>query len=214
MKTFNFTILLLLLINGISKAQFLQDVQGRPIFESKHVDVVGTPFLNENWVSGTIVLQNGLIYKDILLKYSEYDDELFFKNLKDNSMMSFVQPVKSFELLGKKYENGLPAIDNFTQQSFYELITDGKVKLLFKTYKTILESKPYNSATTEKKFQDYKAYYILRDDKINRFKPSKKDVLETFKDKNLEIDAFIKREKVDFKNNADLDKVFKYYNAL
>ena len=49
---------------------------------------------------------------------------------------------------------------------------------------------------------------------MKRFKPSKKDFMEIFADKSSEIDIFLKKEKVDFKNNADLVKVFEYYSSL
>ena len=214
MKTFNFTILLLLLSIGILNAQFLQDIQGRVITEQSYTDVIGSPFLNDAFVNGNVVLTNGVKFKSVLLKYSSYNDELFFKNPKDESLLSFVVPVKSFELLGQTYVNGFPRIDNFTENSFYELIANSSVKLLLKNYKTILENKPYNSASVEKKFEDNKIYYVFKAGKMKRFKPSKKDFMETFADKSSEIDIFLKKEKVDFKNNADLVKVFEYYSSL
>ena len=214
MKTFNFTILLLLLINGVSKAQFLQDIQGRVITTQTYTDVIGSPFLNDAFVNGNVVLTNGVKFQSVPVKYSSYNDELFFKNPKDESLLSFVVPVKSFELLGQTYVNGFPAIDNFTENSFYELIANSSVKLLEKNYKTILENKPYNSASVEKKFEDNIIYYVFKAGKMKRFKPSKKDFMETFADKSSEIDVFLKKEKVDFKNNADLVKVFEYYSSL
>ena len=213
MKTFNLTILLLL-ITGLSKAQFLQDIQGRVITEQSYTDVIGSPFFNNAFVNGNVVLINGVKFHSVPLKYSSYNDELFFKNPKDESLLSFVVPVKSFELLGQTYVNGFPAIDNFTENSFYELIANSSVKLLLKNYKTILENKPYNSASVEKNFMDNKVYYIFRAGKMKRFKPSKKDLMEIFADKGSEIDVFLKKEKVDFKNNADLAKVFNYYSSL
>ena len=214
MKTFNFTILLLLLSTGILKAQFLQDIQGRVITEKSYTDVIGSPFFNNAFVNGNVVLNNGVKFQSVPLKYNSYNDELFFKNPKDESLLSFVVPVKSFELLGQIYLNGFPAIDNFTENSFYELIANSSVKLLMKNYKTILENKPYNSASIEKKFEDNKIYYVFKAGKMKRFKPSKKDFMEIFPDKSSEIDVFLKKEKVDFKNNADLVKVFEYYSSL
>ena len=214
MKNFNFTILLLFFIHGVSNAQFLQDIQGRVITTQTYTDVIGSPFLNDAFVNGNVVLVNGVKFQNVPLKYSSYNDELFFKNPKDESLLSFVLPVKSFELLGLMYINGFPAIDNFTENSFYELIANSSVKLLLKNFKTILENKSYNSASVEKKFEDNKIYYVFKAGKMKRFKPSKKDFMETLADKSSEIDVFLKKEKVDFKNNADLAKVFEYYSSL
>ena len=47
-----------------------------------------------------------------------------------------------------------------------------------------------------------------------KFKPSKNDFLEILSSKSSEIDAFIKKEKINFKDNQDLAKVFVYYGTL
>lgn len=215
MKNLGISFLLTFLINSTSIAQmYLQDVDGKPILERQSVDVTGTPFLYKDFLEGTVILVNGKKYENIPLKYNAFKDELYFRNPKDNSLLSFVIPVKEFELSGQRYINGLPAIDNFTEKTFYELLTDGEIKLLVKNYKYILENKPYNSAIIEKKYEDIRSYFILKDGKMNRFKPSKKDFLIIFEDKSLKIDAFLKKEKIDFKNNLDLVRVIEYYNSL
>jgi hypothetical protein len=215
MKTLSITFLLTFLISISSNAQiYIQDVDGKPLSERNATDIVGSPFLNNEFIDGKVTLTNGNKYENIPLKYSAFKDELYFKNPKDGSLLSFVVPVKDFELLGLTYICGLPAIDDFTDKSFYALIADGKMKLLIKNYKIILENKPFDSATIEKKFEDIKMYYVLKDGKMIRFKPSKKDLLMIFADKNSEIDNYLKKEKIDFKNNADLAKVFEYYDTL
>lgn len=215
MKILGISFILTFVINSTSIAQmYLQDVDGRPFIEKHAVDVVGTPFLYKDFLEGTVMLSNGKKYENIPLKYNSYKDELYFKNPKDNSLLSFVVPVKEFELAGQKYVNGFPAIDNFTDKSFYEILADGKIKLFVKNYKSILENKPYNSATIEKKYEDIKSYFIIKDGNMKRFKPSKKDFLIIFEDKSSKIDAFLKSEKIDFKNNLDLARVVEFYNSL
>jgi hypothetical protein len=221
MKKFNTTLILIFIFTIKLKAQFIQnlpDIQGKPLSESTYSDVSGTVFLYDGWLKGTVEQGNKLSYKDVELKYSTYKDELFFKNPKDGSMLSFVLPVTAFSLAinGKFdiYRNGFPAIDNFNTNSFYQVIFDGGIKLLFKSYKTLIEVKPYNSTTTEKKFVDNPVYYVLKDNVMTKFKPSRKDFLELFNSKSNEIDAFIKKEKINFKDNQDLAKVFVYYSTL
>jgi hypothetical protein len=218
MKTFNITILLLFFIIGITNAQYIQDIQGKPLMEMSYTDVTGTPYLYDSWTKGSVELENGAVYRDIELKFSVFKDELFFKNTNDETMMAFVLPVKSFLLergvQKDLYRNSFPDIDDFNQKTYYQVLFDGNIKLLFKAYKSLLEIKPYNSATTEKKFSDNSNYYLFIDGTIKRIKPSKKEFLEIFKDKTIEIDSYLKNEKVDFKNNKDLTKLFEYYSSL
>jgi hypothetical protein len=215
MKIIIISLALTALISTSSSGQiYLQDVEGKPIIEKTNSDITGSPFLNDEFINGKVTLTNGKKYENVALKYSAYKDELYFKNPKDNSLLSFVVAVKEFELSGLKYITGLPAVDNFTEKSFYVLLTNGKTKLLVKNYKTILQSKPYNSPTIEKKFEDYKSYYIFKDGIMKRFKPSKKEFMQIFAEKSSEIDSYLKKEEIDFKNNADLAKVFEYYDTL
>jgi hypothetical protein len=215
MKNLSITLLLTLLISFTASAQsYFQDVDGKTILEKSEINIIGSPFFNTEFIEGKITLTNGKKYDKIPLKYNTFKDELYFKNPKDGSLLSFVVPVKEFELSGTTYISGLPAIEKFTSKSYYGLLADGKIKLLVKNYKTIFEIKPYNSATIENKFENNESYYLLKDGAISRFKPNKKDLLILFKDKSSEIDAFLKKEKIDFKNNADLVKVFDYYGSL
>lgn len=215
------TILIFFLFTFSLKAQFIQnisDLKGKPLVENLSSDISGSPYLLDDWLKGTVELGNKVSYKDVDLKYNLYKDELFFKNPKDGSMLGFVLPVAGFSLAIKDkleiYRNGFPDIDNFTRKSYYQVLFDGGIKLLFKNYRTLLEVKPYNSTTTEKKLVDNTFYYVFRDNVITKFKPSKKDFLEMFKSKSAEIADFIKNEKIDFKKHDDLTKVFVFYNTL
>lgn len=218
MKTVRITILLLLVFVGVSKAQYLQDVQGKPVMEKSYTDIVGTPLLFPNWVLGEVNLDNGNSYQNIPLKYNIVDDILYFMNPKDSTMLEFVQPVQSFNLKLKSgeldYANGFPAIDGFKETSFYQVLYDGTTKLLKKSSKTVLENRPYNSATIEKSFLDASEYFMLQNDKIQKLRLTKKVLLSLFGDKSSQLADFMKKEKIDFKNDEDLIKVFKYYDSL
>lgn len=221
MKKLKTTILLLLIVAIRSNAQFLtnfSDVQGKPIVGSSYTDVTGTAFLYDDWLKGTIEQGNKTSFKGVDLKYSTYKDELYFKNPKDDATLSFALPIVAFSLdvKGKieTYRNGFPEVDNFNTKSYYQVLFEGGVKLLFKSFKTLVEVKPYNSNITEKKFIDNSSYYLLKDNVMQKFKPTKKDVLELFKSKSTEVDSFIKNEKIDFKQQKDLIKLFEYYSSL
>lgn len=209
----------IILFSFVVKAQYMTDLQGRVMMEISHTDVTGNPYLYDSWLLADVKLINGDTYSNVPVKYNIYkDEELYFKNSKDESMLSFVVPVKSFVLntISSKvlYESGFPSIDDFNDRSFYEVVYDGKAKLLFKKKKTVLETKAYNSATTEKSFQELGMYYIFKDDKMEKFKPSKKDILEIFSNKSTHVEAFMKKEKINFKSSTDLEKVFEYYYSL
>jgi hypothetical protein len=210
------TILMLLFcFTNTSKAQvYLRDIQGRLIRETNFVGVIGSPFENDEFLIGNVMLNNADEYENVPLKYNIYNDELYFKNTKDEMLLSFVIPVKWFKLAGQTYVNGFPEIDNYTRNSFYGLLAGNKIKLLFKAYKTISETRPYNSPNVEKRFERYKAYFILKDDKMYKFKPSRKALLNLFDSAGPKIEEYINREKINFRNDEDLVKIFDFINSL
>jgi hypothetical protein len=215
------TIIIFFLFTFSLKAQFIQnisDLKGKPLVESLSSDISGSPYLLDDWSKGIVEQGNKVSYKDVDLKYNLYKDELFFKNPKDGSMLGFALPVAGFSLALKDkiqiYRNGFPEIDNFNKKSYYQVLFDGGIKLLFKNHRTMQEVKPYNSPTTEKKFIDNAIYYVFQDNVMTKFKPSKKDFLEMFKSKSTEIADFIKNEKIDLKQHDDLVRVFVFYNTL
>ncbi len=209
------TLMLLLCFSNAIKAQvYLRDIQGRVIRETNFVGVIGSPFENDEFLVGNVILTNENEYENVPLKYDIYNDALYFKNTKDETMLSFVVPVKWFKIAGQTYLNGYPNIDNYSKNTFYGLVAGNKIKLLFKVYKTISESTPYNSPNVEKKFERYKDYYILKKDKMYKFKPSKKDIINLFVVDAPKINEYIKQEKINFKKEEDLVKVIDFINLL
>ncbi|OAQ38654.1 hypothetical protein A5893_14710 [Pedobacter psychrophilus] len=217
MKKFSITLLFISFIALNLKAQYVKDINGKPVMSKDFTNFTGTPYLYDNWTNGSITTEDGKIYTNRALKYDLFEDVLYFKSAKGESM-TFLESLRSFELdnseLDNKevYKNGFPPIDNLTTLSYYKLIYDGTIaSLLMKNKKYISESKPYNSSTTEKKFVDIITYYIFRNGKMEKFKPSKKEILTLFSDKSEQINEFIKSSNIDYKNDEDLAKVFDFY---
>ncbi len=209
------TLVLLLYLTNASKAQvYLRDIQGRVIRETNFMGVIGSPFENDEFLIGNVMLSNDNEYEDVPLKYDIYNDVLYFKNTKDETLLSFVIPVKWFKIAGQTYLNGFPDIDSYTKNTFYGLVAGSKIKLLCKVFKTISESRPYNSPNVEKKFEGNKDYYILKEGKMYKFKPSKKDLLNLFVSEGAKIEEYIKQEKINFKNKEDLVKIIDFINLL
>ena len=65
------------------------------------VGINGSPFANDEFLNGNVVLNNDDEYENVPLKYNIYNDELYFKNIKDDMLLSFVIPVKAFEIAGQ-----------------------------------------------------------------------------------------------------------------
>lgn len=219
MKTTYFTFFLLLSC-GVLKAQqeYAVAPSGAELRESNFTYVRGTPFLYEEWSRGTVKMADSTVYNDLVLKFNALRNQLLYKNLKSGGLMEFLKPISVFVLDkdGNRdlYRKGFPAVDNYSEDTFYQVISDGKVKLLYKRSKILTESKFYSSATSETNITDIFSYYVLRDGKMKKIRPSKKEFIELFKDKENTIQAYLQAQKIDYKDKQSLANLVNYYNSL
>lgn len=215
------TVLLLsacLLFTGNCMAQYLSnDMMGSPIHTLAYENVNGSPYLSDVWEAGTAKLKKGLTYKEnVFLKYNMMDDELYFKS-KTGDPLLFVDAVSEFTInskTGEKHYKSGYNIDGYTDRSFFEILADGSAQLLKKNKKVIIENKQYNSASVDKSFDDVSKYYVLLNGKATQVKKDKKSILTALGNKQTELEAYIKKESLNLKNDADLAKLFIYYNSL
>jgi len=217
-NVFRFAILLVLMNSHLSaKAQFIEDITGKPFVELKYTDIQGSPFFSDIWLNGSVKMNDGTIYKDVKLKYNQVEQLLMFQN-KSGADMNFVDPVKEFSMLqnGKPvvFRNGFKPAEGVTANTYYRVLADGETPLLKKTVKKIIEMKEYNSATTTKKFQEINTFYLVKNNLPLKIKRDKKAFLETLGDRNTELDVFMKSNNINFKSDEDLIRLTIYYNSL
>jgi hypothetical protein len=94
------------------------------------------------------------------------------------------------------------------------VIGDGKLQIIKKISKSILETKDYNSASKTKSFQDYTRYFLVVAGKTVPVKNDKKSILTTIPDKQQQLQTFAKLNDLNFKSDTDLAKLMNYYNSL
>jgi hypothetical protein len=191
---------------------------GNPVFEKSYVDVQGSPYLQEDWAIGNVLLKNGKSYTGVALKYDQVKDVLLFRNEK-NETNTFAQPVKSFTITSRKdnsqlsFRNGFTPVKSATENSYYQVLADGKVQLLFRNVKKVRNDKAYNSATTVLTVEEYPGWFIARDGMPVTIKKSEKAVLEAIGGDSAALEAYIRSNKLNVKNDADLVKLITYYNS-
>ncbi|MFC0518835.1 hypothetical protein ACFFGT_31770 [Mucilaginibacter angelicae] len=221
---FGLLVMSLLFTGSTLRAQtYREDYRGRPFMEQSYTDIQGNPFLNESWLMGTVTFVNGQA-ANVNLKYNIYTDELLFRKQNDSTVQAFVDPVKSFsipylliegsDLVNNLFRSQFPVIDGHTMNTFYQVIGEGKITLLRYYKKKLLSSKEFNSATTTQTFMAENAYYLFSNNQMTRFKPSQKTILAAMSDKADKVQEYIKTNKVDFKSDAALAKLFSYYSSL
>lgn len=169
-----------------------------------HVDVRGTPFLYDEWESGTVLLKDGTRLQDIRLKYNVADDLVVYTN-DESSMWRFLKPVQSFTLDG---------YGNFVRGTggFYQVLVEGEYPLYKRYRKSIFEQRPYGGATVEKKFKDEQDYYAGPLDNLEKIKINKSSAAKVFGSQTDQLNQALKTNKL--KNENDLIALFEKMNGL
>ncbi|WP_316841061.1 hypothetical protein [Pedobacter gandavensis] len=224
-KTFNFRFLILIAClfqveNAMSQAgaggnMLLNDNLGRPIAGREYVDIKGSPFLTEDWIKGIVKLENGDTFKDIDLKLNVKDYILLFKG-KNNEALAFVKKPLEFRLYDRLFRTGYNLADKSDQNAYYEVLYDGGAKLLKLISKDIKEAREYNSATTTKTFVETAKYYIAIDgNSLVEITRSKNSILGALKGPKVEqVKKYLSENKLNLKDDADLVKIFAYYDSI
>ncbi len=190
---------------------------GRSVMETDYSNTIGSPYLVNDWSDGSVSLNNGKVYQNISLKYNEKDDELYFKNDK-NEPMVFNDLVKSFTIQVDNrvhfYRNGYPDGLGITNKSYLDVLVNGKVEFLKHNSKTVIDSKDYTSAVVNRRFMEITKYYLFISSKIYLLKKDQKYLLSLLHDKEVEVSKLIKDNNLSMKSEADIVKIVNYYNSI
>ena len=221
-KNILFALLPLSIVCNNVKAQFLYDKLGKPAYEIPYNDINGNPYLVNSWGDGSVVLPDGK-QATADFKLDIYSNHLLFKG-KNGEILEVTDPLKEVRInAGDKeisditpvvFINNLPAIDKQTTASWYQLIGDGKVKLLKYYGKKVMESQTVNFDPKKKSFVAFHEYYILQNDAMTRVGANKKAITKALNNHVPEIDAWLKTNNINFKSDTDLQKFFVWYNSL
>lgn len=207
-------LLYLFLAPGASAQGIMSDYMGRPVFEKRYTDVKGSPYLSDEWIEGSVKLENGKAFQGVKLKYDQVADELMFLDASGKEQL-FVDPVLEFRLGDKLFRRGYPAADGASPAAYYEVLTEGKTDLLKLTSKKVFEETPYNSATKIRTIRANESYYIgVSNLKLTKIRKDKKSLLAALDGKGAELEAYIKSNRLDLKQDSDMVRLVNYYNTL
>lgn len=199
----------------VTSAQgLLSDQMGNPVFEKRYTNVKGSPYMLSDWATGSVKLRSGKTFDNMKLKYDQVADQVLF--LSDNQKeMTFAEPVSEFALEGKAFRRGYPAADGASTDAFYEVLAEGKVSLLKRTSKKVIDEPAYNAASNVKSIRTNENYYLTVSNlELTKIKKDKKSVLGALPGNHAELEAFFKAERLDLKKETDMVKLVNYYNTL
>jgi hypothetical protein len=199
----------------------IYDAKGALIPEGNYTNIEGTPYLHSEWLKGMLTLANEKSYNHMRMKYDEVKDKVYVEGA-NHEMIALVDKVKDFNLefpvdgtvVNRHFKNGYLNIPGTAADAYFEVLAEGKTSLLKRSSKIIQENKEFNSATITKFFTESIRYYLYTGGRGIQVKKDKKALLAALGNKQTELEAYIKDQKLNLKTDADVVKLIVYYNTL
>lgn len=204
---------------------FANDVNGRPLYLRTEYRTEGSPYYYDEYSYADITAANGKVYKAVLVKLDLVENLVLYK-LDDGKEMIATTPLKKIRfyssVIGEKMQPGvtLEAIEgaiNVDKAKVYEVLADGKTKLLKQITVIYTDEKRYGESTITRSFKRSTTYYSLiggsdaQPKKLTRSKPAIRDIFTSQKDN---VRSYIDEHKLDCKSEEDLIKIFEYYQKI
>lgn len=183
------------------------------------IDFIGSPYLYNSFMLGSIYLEDELIAKEILLRYDIHKEQLEIKVNSDQNTIKFIEskPGIAFEIQGALYEYVSPSQN--TSGGFFEPIFKSTSLTIYKKpLKLFREGQEATTSMTRDILPTYKDrfsyFYRKTNETLEELNLSKRNVLALFSDHQKELQAFVKKEKLKLKSDEELLKLFTHYKSL
>ncbi|VAX36600.1 hypothetical protein MNBD_UNCLBAC01-1188 [hydrothermal vent metagenome] len=180
---------------------------------SKRID--GNPYYNKDWEKGTLTISNGVKSDVEYIKYNIYLESIIFLQNGIEYLFSNGAEIMEFTV-GNSIFIAVPS-DNKSKY-FYEILTQNNKYWLLKKYDCTLVKGQSSSgiiARTNDKYSVHFNYYVkTNDEQIIPIRTKKSAILQIMQDKSELVNTYIKENKIVFKNEENLIKLFEFYHTL
>ncbi len=208
-----------------SGSSFLSDHNGSVLKPNKNNDgVQGNPYLTEDWCKGQIENRTGIKMDVEKLRFNivqnrvEYEFNKQVYELAIPCIRFTIQlPSENGRVSPHLFQSNFPAVDDQNGTTFYEVTYNGKCKLL-KLHKVIMSeyAEPL-SINRIKRMRKIAVFYIYTPvkNRIVKFNKRSGELESIFEDKKVEINEFIKNQKIRKKlTDTDIEKICSFYDSL
>lgn len=165
--------------------------KGRQPDKERYQNIDNSPYLDTEWRNGMLKLRGGKVFENQELKFNTYENKIEY--LLDQKTFELTVAVEEFgwdkkaENYGVLFRVESKLIENGNAQVFYQVLSDGKIKLL-KQVKTTIKTVPDPIALglEKKEFSNSESYFILNKGIITKVKKDKKSIVEAINQTNLQ----------------------------
>ncbi|HCE58565.1 MAG TPA: hypothetical protein DER09_12240 [Prolixibacteraceae bacterium] len=181
-------------------------------------DIEGSPFLDEEFKTGSIYTTQKLQYADIQLRYNIYNDNIEFKTPAGEIQALASPDVVEIALIGNnQFVYSSYVHTNKIKKGFLVVMEVGKASLYSKpvvTFKEATQPAAYKQPEPAKFIRKSDEFYVRIGTEPAVFIEGKKDLIAAFPDNQKAIEDYINKNKIKIGKPEGLKKVVNYYNSL
>ncbi len=183
------------------------------IYRLSEKDIKGSPYLNPEFTPGTVYTKKNVHYTQIPLRYNIYNDVIEFK-LQNDSVYAISNPeiIRQIEIAGETFFYYRTA---YNKAGYFSLKHAGDVQLLSKYnigFKDAVPAGAYAQSTPPTFQSKANTFFIKIKDEAPVSIAKKNDLKKIFGKQSNEILSFIKKEKLNIREEEDLIKLIEYIN--
>lgn len=202
---------------------YLDDLFKQPFRQNAYTNIKGSPFYLADWKLADIEFNDGKQYSNVPVKLNLYTQELICLSpdkseiiIKDGITKSLLlkDTAETGELISHHFISGLSVADKDLSHAFFEMLTDGKAKLLRLTKKKIIELKDALSHEAGKEFTKTETHYIYHNGELQACEKNTGFFIRVFSDKKNLIEHFINTKKLKCRRPEEMALLTAYYNSL
>jgi hypothetical protein len=183
-------------------------------FDNRFKGLEGSPTLFGEYVPGKIILSDGQVFRHSKMNYDAYNSDLLV--IKDGKeMVVSIRNVKDFVLMTSDEEDSLIFTRLLTDENklgFYEVLAKQKNATLFKKHYKILREPTYTGAYSpgqhHSELLDAKKIMMRCTGKQLAELKTKKQLYEYLPEFKSVLQEYVRKEKIDLSDEADLIKLF------
>jgi len=202
-------------IEILDDMHFYQVMNSDKVIVSEYDKIEGTPYFNKDYIDCIVYFRNDSVYK-IALRYNIFDNRMEYK-YKD-LVYSIANPRDIYKIeMGDKTFIYYYSKENLNFEGYYQLLVNGKALLLVKmkvSYREKEKPKGIEESKPERFVRGQNKYYVVISGQEPKWLKNKKSIPEIFGEQSDKMLAYVKKQKISFKNEKDLIRLVEYYNSI
>ena len=177
--------------------------------------IEGSVYVFEGWNNEGLLQVDDSAYKLSNINFNMRTNSIETKVGRDSVYIFDLANVEHALINNRKFKSHYFPKDR--KDKIFEQLHEGSDFEILKGYEVGIRKAEIDPTMVKKRVSKYfttKTYYVKRGIDIKKFSLKKKEILPLFGSKSKDVVAFVKENKLSYKKDEDLKKIFKYYSTL